>query len=362
MQAVKSKFANILNISITKERLLPYFAAPVLFLLVVLICQHLRPIGIFFLAVFFYWIYNTRCNFRIVPPPELQQKYKEYLKRVQDFRKQHTNLTMCFYIFSLSSFIFFGHVVIVTILFIIIYLLGLRYIEQCSLDFSRPRYRNVTYSDLDTSRENDDESTAGSETDYDDEFLPEKNSRNIILLDRACRDFTLHTAPTENTEDTEDEDDKSDDIPSDLLINDSIPELNENSTDDEDDLMPLIDAEKQNVEPSTSGGGAKMHFQKSHFKSDSTLAISSSSSEESLSKGLKFPDAETVDGARSHSDASTVKSAKIELPLGSNLVPTALVNNYDSIRNAIKAAVIVATQESPDEVSSESEFEFLGYE
>ncbi|XP_061402234.1 uncharacterized protein LOC133338067 [Musca vetustissima] len=143
------------------------------------------------------------------------------------------------------------------------------------------------------------------ETEMDDEFMPEVNETNMFLLERAS-DLASFTSPTE---DLENDEDKSDEVPSELLIPDSIPEIDENSTDeDQDDLMPIVKSTHLREEtpvPSSSSAiatstvkytqsGDAIEFKKGHFKRDSSLSTTSSSSEESLSKGLQFPDHTTV--------------------------------------------------------------------
>uniref|UniRef100_T1PNW9 Uncharacterized protein n=1 Tax=Musca domestica TaxID=7370 RepID=T1PNW9_MUSDO len=152
------------------------------------------------------------------------------------------------------------------------------------------------------------------ETEMDDEFMPEVNETNLFLLERAS-DLASLTSPTE---DLENDEDKSDEVPSELLIPDSIPEIDENSTDEEqDDLMPIIKSSQLREEtpvPSSSTtattvkysqSGDDIEFKKGHFKRDSSLSTTSSSSEESLSKGLQFPDHTTVvDSARKSQSTS----------------------------------------------------------
>lgn len=106
----------------------------------------------------------------------------------------------------------------------------------------------------------------------------------MFVLERASDLASLASSPAEETED------KSDEIPSDLLIQDSIPEINEDdSTDDEEIVKP-------------------MEFKKSHFKKDSSFSTSSSSEDE-LSKGLQFPDHTTVDGKTQNQNQSAPKSS-----------------------------------------------------
>lgn len=93
----------------------------------------------------------------------------------------------------------------------------------------------------------------------------------MFVLERASDLASLASSPADESED------KSDEIPSDLMIQDSIPEINEDDSTDDEIVKP-------------------MEFKKSHFKKDSS--ISTSSSEDELSKGLQFPDHSTVDGSK----------------------------------------------------------------
>ncbi|XP_037811453.1 uncharacterized protein LOC119603485 isoform X2 [Lucilia sericata] len=151
--------------------------------------------------------------------------------------------------------------------------------------------------------------------ELDDEFMPEVNESNLFVLERAS-DLASLTLPTE---DGDNDEDKSDEIPSELLIPDSIPEIDENSTDDEqDDLLPVVQVSKSetHIKNSLPASDASVkysqsedtiEFKKGHFKRDSSLSTTSSSSEESLSKGLQFPDHTAVDGpSKSRTSSSTV--------------------------------------------------------
>lgn len=119
--------------------------------------------------------------------------------------------------------------------------------------------------------------------DEDAEFLPEETESNMFVLERASDLASLASSPAEENED------KSDEIPSDLLIQDSIPEINEDDSTDDEIVKP-------------------MEFKKSHFKKDSSFSASSSSEDE-LSKGLQFPDHTTVDGSKKNPPAKSSGSS-----------------------------------------------------
>lgn len=127
----------------------------------------------------------------------------------------------------------------------------------------------------------------------------------MFVLERASDVAIISSPPDVNGAPDEDDDEEegSDDIPAELLIPDVIPEIDENSTDEEDDLVPLVaKGPSQQIATdvtSSSAPGKKMDFCKGHFKRDSSLSTTSSSSEESLSKGLQFPDHTSVDAGGS---------------------------------------------------------------
>lgn len=131
------------------------------------------------------------------------------------------------------------------------------------------------------------------EAEAEDEFLPDVNESNLFVLERAS-DVATISSPTDAND--EDDDDRSDDVPSELLIPDAIPEIDEQSTDEDDELAPLAPKRQEKLQPQEQPAkeSEDMNFRKSHFKRDSSLSTSSSS-EESLSKGLQFPDHTTVD-------------------------------------------------------------------
>lgn len=144
------------------------------------------------------------------------------------------------------------------------------------------------------------------ETEADDEFLPDVNESNLFVLERAS-DVATISSPTEAND--EDDDERSDDIPSELLIPDVIPEIDEHSTDEEDELAPLATKKQKDPKEEQATDDSDMKFRKGHFKRDSSLSTTSSSSEESLSKGLQFPDHNAVDGSSSQLRQITAAAA-----------------------------------------------------
>lgn len=179
------------------------------------------------------------------------------------------------------------------------------------------------------------------EADADDEFLPDCNESNMFVLERAS-DVAMISSPldaapgVDRDEDDDEEEECSDDIPAELLIPDVIPEIDENSTDEDDDLVPLQQSKSASASvavaaaPADVATSTKMDFCKGHFKRDSSLSTTSSSSEESLSKGLQFPDHTTVDAGASSTlrqliapPSSSISNA--DATIASNLLAKALL-------------------------------------
>lgn len=352
MQAVKAKLSNI---SIPWRLVLKNVAAIVISL-VALSWLHLRPLGIFFLSLFFYWIYKTRCNFRIIPPPELQKIYK--------FRNENRKMFGAT-LFTAGGFLLVGGPIL-TGLSLGLVLVAMAVLLANKVEYEvlhRERRRRRYYDDYSGSETGTGTETGtDSESETDDEFLPDTSSNNLVLLARAS-DQASYSLKTEDIDDKVDDDDDasngSDDIPSELLIPDSIPELNENSTDDDDDLMPVINVDELNADPRTIA--SNIRFEKCHFKSDS-----SSSSEENLSKGLNFTDSAkpvntaTNDGVVAALVATT--SAQALLEGGSKLLPS-LVSGLIGLGNKNVAAINSSKSKVKEEDrSSESDFEIIDHE
>ncbi|XP_018802427.1 PREDICTED: uncharacterized protein LOC108977268 [Bactrocera latifrons] len=351
MQAVKAKLSNI---SIPWRLVLKNVAAIVISL-VALSWLHLRPLGIFFLSLFFYWIYKTRCNFRIIPPPELQKIYK--------FRKENRKMFGAA-LFTAGGFLAVGGPILtglsLGLVLVAIAVILANKVEYEALRRERRRGRHY-YNDYSGSETGTcTETGTDSESEMDDEFLPDTSSNNLVLLARAS-DQASYSIKTEDIDDKDDDDasNGSDDIPSELLIPDSIPELNENSTDDDDDLMPVINVDELNADPRTIA--SNIRFEKCHFKSDS-----SSSSEENLSKGLNFTDSAkpvntaTNDGVVAALVATT--SAQALLEGGSKLLPS-LVSGLIGLGNKNVATINSSKSKVKEEDrSSESDFEIIDHE
>ncbi|XP_054728990.1 uncharacterized protein LOC129237990 [Anastrepha obliqua] len=345
MQAVKSKFAKMLNVSMPRRTVLQNVAAAVASM-VLLSWLRLRPISIFFLALFLFWIYKTRCNFRIVPPPELQEKYE----RIKRFREENKAMftgvaSVSCVILGISGFVLGGF----------------------ALVFALVITASAFKWELVRENEDDEVNATQSETDYD-EFVPDVNTENLALLEDAS---DLDTSQGEDYK-------NDDDIPQELLISDSLPEYSENSTDDDDDMIPVINIKELNADPLAQAHN--VHYKRCHFKSDSSRSTSSSSSEEeSLSKGLKFPDYAKVDevdrskrvtdiakapaGGSDLGAALALQAATTQSLLensGKLLVGLMQWSGASNTANAAAAAAAAAATVAQQELSSsESEFEII---
>ncbi|XP_068159034.1 uncharacterized protein [Drosophila tropicalis] len=348
----------------------------------VLLMAWVRPLGVLFLGLFSYWLYWTRCNFRIVPTPELRKKFEFWLQRAESWRLNSPSMFCLASSGCLASLAILGHLISGSTLVLTILLLSalistkynfkLLQIEQKDFQWSE----KLTYNNL--------------ETEVEDEFLPDVNESNLFVLERAS-DVATISSPIEGDND-DDEDERSDDIPSELLIPDVIPEIDEHSTDEDDELSPLTKHKAKTTATTNSSDKlnndkATMDFRRGHFKRDSSLSTtsSSSSSEECLSKGLQFPDHTTVDAGGSKlpqltsvsaSTTTSVSSHPNELVAQAQALLPSLVNNLvqwgaaTAVANAISSSATSQTSDAQADVvkrrlvtsldsSDESDFEIL---
>uniref|UniRef100_A0A1L8EIS3 Uncharacterized protein n=2 Tax=Haematobia irritans TaxID=7368 RepID=A0A1L8EIS3_HAEIR len=259
---------------------------------------HIRPLGLLFLFIFGFWFYKTRLNISIQTPPELQKHLQQIQQRLLEWRQTRPAMFSAIASGVLGTLAFVGH--FVTGSMAVVAGLIIAMVISTKYNFKIMKNERIEIADW-------PEKIYG-DTEMDDEFLPEVNETNMFLLERAS-DLASLTLPTE---DGENDEDKSDEVPSELLIPDPIPEIDENSTDeDQDDLMPVVNPSIGTKKSTNLEGPAVIYpqhgdvieFKKGHFKRDSSL--SSSSSEESLSKGLQFPDHTQVDGASSSAKSIT---------------------------------------------------------
>lgn len=126
-----------------------------------------------------------------------------------------------------------------------------------------------------------------------DEFLPEVNESNLFVLQNAGEQAVLLTT-------TQPDDEKSEEleIPAELLIRDTIPEIEEHtdSSSDDDDCLtgPAVTVVKQSHKsPRTESD--EIEFKSGYFKQNS----SSSSDDDSITRGLSFQDLTQLDGSGS---------------------------------------------------------------
>ncbi|XP_055843934.1 uncharacterized protein LOC129910537 isoform X2 [Episyrphus balteatus] len=247
---------------------------------------HIKPLGLLFLLIFFYWFYKNIFSVQIIPPDELQLKMKALMERVETTRAENPALFCLVASSSLGALAVLGHylsgstVVLICLIAAVIF--------STKYNFKILKRKKIDNTNLIKLQENEF-----------DEFLPEVNESNMSLLERAS-DQSSVALPAEEGEE------KSEEIPSFLMIPDCIPEIDENSTDEDDALGIGVPDEILNEHRSRS---AEIEFKKGHFKKDSSVSTSSSSDEENLSKGLKFPDHSNVEDHGS----STTQSKQSEL-------------------------------------------------
>ncbi|XP_065362991.1 uncharacterized protein LOC135956428 [Calliphora vicina] len=267
---------------------------------------HIRPLGLIFLVIFGFCFFKNRCNLRIQTPPELEKHLQVVQQRVIEFRQTKPTMFCAIASGCLGALAVVGHLVsgsmVVLTGLIVAAIISTKY--NFKIIKIEPRDLDFAWS----------EKLQQQDYELDDEFMPEVNETNLFVLERAS-DLASLTLPTE---DGDNDEDKSDEIPSELLIPDSIPEIDENSTDDDqDDLLPVVQVSKSeshikkshnNTDTSVKYSQSEdtIEFKKGHFKRDSSLSTTSSSSEESLSKGLQFPDHTAVDGPSKSRNTSTV--------------------------------------------------------
>ncbi|KAH8331998.1 hypothetical protein KR067_008533 [Drosophila pandora] len=287
---------------------LPRWSHPTLYcgaaaVVTMLLMTWVRPLGVLFLGLLGYWIYWTRCSFRIVPTDELRTKINSWLQRIEEWRHNSPSMFCLASSGCLGTLAVLGHLIsgstLVLAILVISALVSTKYnfkllkIEHKDFQWSE----KLNYNNL--------------ETEADDEFLPDVNESNLFVLERAS-DVATISSPTEAND--EDDDERSDDIPSELLIPDVIPEIDEHSTDEEDELAPLATKKQKDTKAEQATDDSDMKFRKGHFKRDSSLSTTSSSSEESLSKGLLFPDHNAVDGSSSQLRQIAAATASADQP------------------------------------------------
>ncbi|XP_017078320.1 uncharacterized protein LOC108112679 [Drosophila eugracilis] len=252
----------------------------------VIIMAWVRPLGMLFLGFLGFWIYWTRCSFRIVLTDELRGKINAWQQRIDDWRHSSPSMFCLASSGCLGTLAVLGHLISGSILVLTILVVSALVSTKYNFKLLKIEHKDFQWSE--TLNYNNLEAEA------EDEFLPDVNESNIFVLERAS-DVATISSPTDAND--EDDDERSDDIPSELLIPDVIPEIDEHSTDEEDELAPLAAKKQAKQLEQIPKEDDDMNFRKGHFKRDSSLSTTSSSSEESLSKGLLFPDHTTLDAS-----------------------------------------------------------------
>ncbi|ALC42873.1 CG12576 [Drosophila busckii] len=244
--------------------------------IMLLLMSCLRPLSILFLGLFSYWLYRTRCSFRIVPTPQLRSKFESWTASAEAWRRCSPGMFCLVSNVCLGSLALLGHLIcgsaLVLALLVVSALISTKYNFKL-LQFERKDFQL-----------NENFSCSNPEPEFEDEFLPHITDDNLFVLERASDVATLSAACVE----------EEDDIPSELLISDSIPEIDEHSTDEDDELAPAKQVNKQNKRKQQQSESQEQAVNSANAM-DSPLSTTSSSSEESLSKGLQFPDHNSVD-------------------------------------------------------------------
>lgn len=192
-----------------------------------------------------------------------------------------------------------------------------------------------------------------------DEFLPDVNESNLSLLQHAGEEaLILHSLSSP----INDDDEKSDELPSDLIIPDSLPEVDEQTDSSDDESISAAMA----LPPLQSTTNQEIKFNIRYFKD------TSSSDEDSISKGLTFKDYSIVDGVQRANDdnkTETISVDKADSQRSSTFsIPSMMADIMLNLTSRSKGVLDVDKNKSlpkgPDkrhvsESSDESEFEIL---
>lgn len=222
-----------------------------------------------------------------------------------------------------------------------------------------------------TRQEHDgDVSTTGSGTnfaapiDQDDEFMPEQNEMNALLFKHAGDEAIILTQTSISEAD---DDENSEELPSDLAIPESIPEIDEhtdNSSDSEDDCLisPAVACSTKSVSPKP------IEFKSGHFNRDTSPSWSSSSDEDNetavVADRLRH-EMSTVDMAKKSATDTAPTSQKhiFSMP---NLMQDLVMRGVEQlVTKRIQGVITSALGASADPVldsSDDSEFEILNHE
>lgn len=70
-----------------------------------------RPLGVLFLGLLSYWLYWTRCSFRVVLTPQLRAKLESWLKSAEDWRRDSPRMFCLVSGGCLASLAILGHLI-----------------------------------------------------------------------------------------------------------------------------------------------------------------------------------------------------------------------------------------------------------
>lgn len=292
----------------------------------------IRPLGILFLIVLAIWIYKSRCTaaVKVIPPPEISGKVSNVYNKLIKLRQERPAMFCGIASGVLATLAIIGHLIsgstVVILGLIAAALLSTKYNFQVIQVPSKETY------------------IWKEPTDHDvDEFLPEVNESNLFVLQRASEQAISNTS-------SRDDEDKNDEVPPELLIPDSIPEIDEHSDASSDD--DLILGTSTSIPQKTD----TIEFKSGYFNKDSP--ISTSSSEDSLSRGLNFPEYSTVDSKDPRiKSAPPPQSSQILPNLVSGLVSWSVGNQLvDKLTSSVGGQPMQSIQ---NDSSDDSEFEIL---
>ncbi|KAG4068413.1 hypothetical protein HA402_007933 [Bradysia odoriphaga] len=314
---------------------------------VLILSLQIRPYGLLFSILLAFWLYKTRCpNFKLITPPTItncgENLYHDYL----EFKQRQPRLCWIYTSSVLVALAVLGHIISGKTIIVFGLLMA-------TLIFSKHKFT------IETVQQEDERLWASQTTDVD-EFLPDVNESNLSLLQHAGDEAViLHSI----TSPLNDDEDKSDEIPSDLIIPDSLPEVDEqtDSSDDECLISPAV------AFPTLKSlSNQEIEFNSRYFKD-----TSSSSDEDSISKGLTFNDYSIVDGAQRPNDnkIENLSIDKVDSQRSTMFsIPTMMADLMSNLTKSSKTTFDVDKSKSlpkgPDkrhasESSDESEFEIL---
>lgn len=80
-----------------------------------------RPLGVLFLGLFSYWLYWTRCSYRVVLTPQLREKLESWLHRAVDWRHNSPSMfclvsSGCLATIAVLGHLLSGSVLVMTLL------------------------------------------------------------------------------------------------------------------------------------------------------------------------------------------------------------------------------------------------------